>query len=92
MLSAALWSRCNSQPQYLEAAKETVEGVLEAVQHVLKYLGMDALEMGPGLFELRQGGTLTDKGQRFTTLNVSRLALGKGVIVEAPAGFQRRSK
>ncbi len=70
-----------------DAAKEAVEGVLEAVQHVLKHLGVDALELVPGLFELRQSRALAGKVQRFAALGVGGLALGKGVVVEAAAGL-----
>jgi hypothetical protein len=37
----------------LEAAEEAVKGMLEAVQHVLKHLGVDTFHIVPGLFQLR---------------------------------------
>jgi hypothetical protein len=72
----------------LNAPKERLKRPIDTMQHVLKYLGMDAQQIGRLTLESGQAGTLTGKADRLATPLIRGLALAEHVIVEVAACFQ----
>lgn len=87
--SPALEARVSWLLPRFHAPKEGLKRSIDTMQHVLKHLRMDALQIRRLNLQRGQAGTLAGKANRVAALLIGGCALTQRVVGEMAAGFHR---